>query len=132
MSATLNETKYAAVLSEHKPKPIHSDRENERAIALIERLYAQEHLTAEEETLAELMTTLVEHFEEERYSLKEAAPVDVLRFLMDEHGLRQSDIAPLVGSKGIASEILSGKRTISRAAATRLAARFNVSYRLFL
>jgi len=51
---------------------------------------------------------------------------------MEVNGLKQKDLAGLVGSKGIASEIINGKRRISRSLAEIFAKRFSVSYRLFL
>jgi HTH-type transcriptional regulator / antitoxin HigA len=132
MIARLDESKYAAILSEYKPRAIHSETDNERAIAALERLYEQDRLSPEHEALAEVLTTLIERFEEERYALKEASPIEILRELMQSNGLEQKDLAELIGSKGIASEILSGKRRISRSVAQLVAKRFNVSYRLFL
>ncbi|HEY0395468.1 MAG TPA: helix-turn-helix domain-containing protein [Candidatus Elarobacter sp.] len=132
MTAELDESKYAKILSEYKPRAIHSQDDNERAIAALERLYEQAELSPEQEALAEVLTTLIERFEEERYALNEASPADVLRELMQSNGFEQKDLAELVGSKGIASEILSGKRRISRSIAQLVANRFNVSYRLFM
>jgi len=132
MTAELDETKYAQMLSQYKPRPIHTERDNERAVQALERLYAEDALTPEQEALGEVLATLIEKFEEERYSLKGASPTDILRELLQAHGLQQKDLAKLIGSKGIASEILSGKRRISRAQAQLFASRFHVPYHLFL
>jgi len=130
--AALNETKYAAVLGEYKPRPIHTEEDNRRAIASLEVIHKNEPLTPEQEAVAELLTTLIEKFEEERYALTAASPAAILRELLQANGLEQKDLAQLVGSKGIASELLSGKRRISRSHAHVLADRFSVPYRLFL
>ncbi len=132
MIAHLDEAKYAAVLGEYKPRPIHNDEDNDRAIDVLERLHAQAALTPEQEAFAELLTTLIEKFEEERYALDAASPASILRELLQANGLAQKDLAKLIGSKGIASEVLSGKRRISRSLAHIFAERFNVPYRLFL
>jgi HTH-type transcriptional regulator / antitoxin HigA len=132
MIAALNEAKYAAVLGEYKPRPIHTEEDNRRAIASLEAIHENEPLSPEQEALSELLTTLIEKFEEERYALKGAAPSAILRELLQANGLAQKDLAQLVGSKGIASELLSGKRRISRAQAHLFADRFSVPYRLFL
>jgi len=132
MIAELDEAKYAKVLGEYKPRPIHTEEDNERAIAILERLDASEELSPEQEALAEILTTLIEKFEEERYALSAASPSQILRELLEANGLKQTDLAKLIGSKGIASEILSGKRRISRSLAQIFAERFHVPYRLFV
>jgi HTH-type transcriptional regulator/antitoxin HigA len=132
MIAELDEVKYAAVLGEYQPRPIHAKEENQRATAALERLHANAVLTPEQEALAEILTTLIEKFEEEQYALNPASPVEILRELLRANDLEQKDLAQLVGSKGIASELLGGKRRISRSHAQIFAKRFNVPYHLFL
>jgi HTH-type transcriptional regulator/antitoxin HigA len=132
MIAQLDEAKYAKVLGEYKPRPIHTEDENRRAIAALERLDENEVLSPEQEALAEMLTTLIEKFEEEQYALKESSPAEMLRELLRANNLEQKDLAKLIKSKGIASEILAGKRRISRSLAQIFGERFSVSYRLFL
>ena len=132
MTAHWDEGKYALVLSEYKPRPIHSEADNDRAIALLERLHTNDELSPEEDAVSELLTTLIEKFEEERYALNAASPADILRELLDANDLAQKDLAEIVGSKGIASELLNGKRRISRAQALLFSQRFHVPYKLFL
>ena len=132
MTAQLDEAKYVMVLSQYKPRPIHTEKENRHAIDALEGLHANGTLTPEQEALAEILTTLIEKFEEERYALRPASPAAILRELLQANGLKQKDLAELVGSKGIASEIVNGKRGISRSLAEIFAKRFNVPYRLFL
>ncbi|MEA2687678.1 MAG: HTH-type transcriptional regulator / antitoxin HigA [Candidatus Eremiobacteraeota bacterium] len=132
MTAKCDEAQYAKVLGEYKPRPIHGEKENQRAIDAVEHLDATENPSPEEEALAELLTTLIEKFEEERYALNAASPSEILQELLEANGLKQKDLAKLVGSKGIASEILNGKRRISRALARLFADRFHVPYRLFI
>ena len=128
----LDDATYAGVLSQYKPRPIHTEEDNQRAIDVLESLRANDPLTPEQEALAEMLTTLIEKYEEERYALHPASPAAILRELLEANGLKQSDLAGLVGSKGIASEIINGKRGISRSLAEFLAKRFNVSCRLFV
>ena len=132
MISQLDEAKYAVVLSRYKPRPIHTEEDNRRAIDVLEGLHANGTLTPEQEALAEILTMLIEKFEEERYALRPASPAAILRELLQANGLKQKDLAELVGSKGIASEIINGKRGISRSLAEMFAKRFNVPYRLFL
>ena len=89
-------------------------------------------LTPEEESLAELMTLLVREFEESKYPLRHAEPLEVLRILMEDRGHRQRDLIPVFGSSSVVSDVLNGKRSISKAHARKLAAFFHVPASLFI
>lgn len=82
--------------------------------------------------LAELLGDLVERYEEAHAPIPDAEPRAVLDFLMKENGLRQADLAVEIGSQGVVSEVLSGKRAINARQAKALAARFGVSPAVFL
>jgi len=73
----------------------------------------------------------VEAYEDERYAIPASEPKEVLRFLMDQHGLKQEDLADCA-PQGRISDILSGRRSVSKDIAKKLARRFNVSAALFL
>jgi HTH-type transcriptional regulator/antitoxin HigA len=75
--------------------------------------------------------TLIQIYEEEHYPIPEASGAEVLRFLMDEHGLTQSDL-PEVGSQGVVSEILNGKRELNVRQIRFLTEKFKVSSAVFL
>ncbi len=75
--------------------------------------------------------TLIQIYEEEHYPIPEAGGAEVLRFLMDEHNLTQSDL-PEVGSQGVVSEILSGKRELNVRQIRFLTEKFKVSSAVFL
>ena len=64
--------------------------------------------------------------------IPDAAPNEVLRFLLDQHGLKQSDLAAEIGGQSVVSDILNGKRAINARQAKALAARFGVSAVAFL
>jgi HTH-type transcriptional regulator / antitoxin HigA len=124
-------TIYRELVAKKPPHIIHTDEENQEYISELEVLYSGGELTPEEKEYAELLTLLIEKFEE-RYQIDPAAsPVDVLRNLMDAHDLKQSDMVDLFGSKGIASEVLSGKRDLSKTHIQRLSERFHVSPEVF-
>jgi HTH-type transcriptional regulator / antitoxin HigA len=74
---------------------------------------------------------LIARWEDDHVQIPEAAPGEVLKFLMQEHGLKQKDLSDIV-SQGVLSEILSGKRAVSRNLAKKLAERFGVSAASFL
>ena len=79
-----------------------------------------------------MLTVLIEDFEARHYPLPPVAPHEALKALMEERGLRHRDIWPVLGNKGVASEILNGKRSISKAQAKKLAEFFHVPVELFI
>ncbi len=131
MTLVLNDIAYARKFGEYPIHPIHNDADNDRAIAQLERLSSIEERSAEENALTEILLTLIEAYEA-RYVPKPVSPLDTLRELMAAHDLKSKDIAELIGSKGNASDILHGKRKISRAMAAKFAVRFNVPHTVFL
>ncbi|PYV18342.1 MAG: transcriptional regulator [Acidobacteria bacterium] len=132
MSSLTVSPEYTALLTKFSPKLIRTDKENE---AYSEILYDLDRrgktLTPAEKELAELLTLLIEDFEQRRYQLPRARPLDVIRFLMDQHGLKQTDLADVFGTPSIVSEVLSGKRELNKEHIRRLSERFHVSPELF-
>lgn len=94
--AVIDEVSYGKLLARAVPRVIETDAENERAIAELERLDTLPRMTAEQKSLADLLTLLIERFEQ-RYELGHAEPVEALRTLMEERGLRQRDLIPVFG-----------------------------------
>lgn len=82
-------------------------------------------------SLLDTLGTLIEVYEEEHYPIPDATGAEILRFLMDEHGLTQSDL-PEVGSQGVVSEILNGKRELNVRQVRSLAEKFKVSSAVFV
>jgi HTH-type transcriptional regulator/antitoxin HigA len=131
--ATLTEPAYGRLLSRTRPRVITTAAENERMIAELETLDSLERpLTREEEALADLLTLLVRQFEESRYPLGHASPLDTLREFVEMRGLRQRDLIPVFGSSSVVSDVLNGKRGISKTHARKLAAFFHAPISLFI
>jgi HTH-type transcriptional regulator/antitoxin HigA len=84
------------------------------------------------EGLLDVVTMFVRDYEDRHIEIPEASPAEVLRFLMDQHALRQVDLADLFGSQSNVSEVLSGKREINARQARALAKRFRVSPGVFI
>ncbi len=127
----LNEKEYVRLLAAALPHVIHTEEENERCIALLESLNSRPKPTAEQKRIAELLTFLIEDFENKAYPLPPASPLEIVRHLMDANGLRQVDMIDVFGSPSVASEVLSGKRDLAKAHIERLSRRFSVSPALF-
>ena len=81
--------------------------------------------------LIETLSVLIEAYDREHHSLPEASGVEVLRFLMEEHGLTQKDL-PEIGSQGVVSEVLAGRRRLNVRQIQALAARFGVDAGVFI
>jgi HTH-type transcriptional regulator / antitoxin HigA len=122
----------ARLLEDALPHVIHTDAENDRCTVVLEGSLGKKQRTAEEKRLAELLTLLIEEYEQQRYALpRTAGPIDILRHLMDANGLRQVDLLNVFGAASIASEVLGGKRELSKVHIARLSERFHVSPALF-
>lgn len=131
--ATINEAAYGRLLARTLPRVIETKQENERMIAELEKFDTRGRpLTAEEEKLAQLMTVLIQQFEEAHYPLGHAGPVEALGVLMQDRNLRQRDLIPVLGASSVISDILKGKRSISKTHARKLAEFFHVPVGLFI
>ena len=128
MSTTLEfrDSAYAELLARTLPRPIRTEEEHGRLTRELLELDQREDLSPEEEVLAEMLTLLIEDYEEIHHPLPGVSPNESLKALMDERGLRHKDIWPVLGNKGAATEILNGRRSISKAQAKRLADFFQV------
>ena len=132
MSTATTQPEYATLLARTLPAVIHSEKENERCIALLLALDGKaDKLTAAERRLAELLTVLIEDFEEEAYALKPAHPVEVLRELIESNGLKQKDLLDIFGTPSIVSEVLREKRGLTVDHIRKLSRRFHVSPEVF-
>jgi HTH-type transcriptional regulator/antitoxin HigA len=133
MSAILNprDERYRDLLAIALPRVIHTEEENEHYIAVLEALHERGRLAPEEEQLSELLTLLIEDFENRHYQLQTATPGEIVRELMDANSLKQADLIDVFGTKSVISEVLSGKRDLSKAHIQKLSERFHVSPEVF-
>ena len=112
---------------------IRSRAEYDRAVATLDTIIDE---IGEDEThpladLAEALGVFVEAYDQLHYQTPSPSPRAMLRFLMEQHDLGQSDL-PEIGSQGVVSEIISGKRSLNVRQVSRLAKRFNVSSSVFV
>lgn len=126
--------KYARLVACAKPLVIETDAEHHRAEAELGRLLCQgaNQLSAEENRLLRLLSRLIEDYEDQTFPVPTSAPHQTLQFLLAQNDLRQADLVPLLGSRGRVSEIVNGKRAISKAQAKALGEFFQVSPELFI
>ena len=117
--ATIDDLSYGQLLQQALPKIIESDEENERLSVELERLDALPRMAPEQHALGELLTLLIQQFER-RYDLPNVAPLEAPQSLIEDRGLRQRDLLNVFGSSSVASDVLRGKREISKQHARRL------------
>lgn len=115
--------------------PIRSERDYKRMQKFMEELLAAVG-DDENHALADLLDVvgllIAEYDEAQAQDLPLASPQEVLKFLMDQHGLKQSDLRKEIGTQGVVSEILAGNRSINVRQAKALAERFGISPAAFL
>ncbi|NEP18832.1 MAG: transcriptional regulator [Leptolyngbya sp. SIO4C1] len=126
---------YGELLQSIQPKKIESQQEYLRFISILEYLLEKEEdeeLSDQESLLVELLMLIVQEYESETTNLLLAKPLDILIHLMESNNLKQANLVGEIASSGVVSEILNGKRAISKAQARKLGDFFHVSYKLFL
>jgi HTH-type transcriptional regulator / antitoxin HigA len=126
--------KYGKLLAAVQPKLITSEKENDHFLEIIAQLLRNDARTPEENLLMSLLISLVEVYESEAYQgmFDELEPLDLLKSLMADHKMARSELARLLNSESRATEVLAGKRTISRAMAAKLGEYFKLDPRAFL
>lgn len=133
--AEYNGQEYGRLLSEYLPEVIETDEANERALAIVEKFMrrGENNLSPEEQKLCTLYIRLIEDYEEKACPEvgAEATPAMVLKSLMEEHDLKQTDLGDLMPQATI-SQVLSGKRSISKTQAKKLSQRFNLGVEAFI
>lgn len=100
-------------------RPIKTEADYEAALVEIERLFEAEPGTPEGDRL-EILTTLVEAYEEAYYPIPTPDPIEAIRYYMESRGLARRDLEPYIGSRARVSEILNRKRPLSLSMIRRL------------
>ena len=99
-----------------EPRIIKTDEQYRAYLAEVERLAADDPVQgAPEGDRLELLAKLVEDYEKERFKFDRPDPVSAIVFRMEEQGLRQKDLAPILGGKNRVSEVLARKRPLTLA-----------------
>ena len=122
---------YGALLSKRKPEVVRDEQMNQAYIQQLEELTGKTRVTPAEEKLIQLLTVLVEDYENKHHAVPKAGPLDILRHLMEEHVLRQKDLVDVFGAESTVSDVLKGKREITKEQVRRLSNRFHVSPAVF-
>jgi len=102
-------------------RPIHTEADYDAALALVDALMDAEPGTPEGDRL-DVLVTLVEAYEARHWHIAAPDPIEAIRVRMEQKGLRQRDLEPMIGSRGRVSEVLSRKRPLTLPMIRRLAA----------
>ena len=115
-------------------RPIRSEREMAFAGAILDRLIGRDDLTPGQRDYLEALVRFVRDYEEVkvRAGLEKLGPLEILKHLMRENGMNTSDLGAVLGSRGLASEVLNGKRGLSKTLIAKLGKRFHVDPAFFL
>jgi len=126
--------KYSRLVSKVAPLVIETEAEFERADAEVGRLLKKgyDKLSIEERRLLALLSRLIEDYEDRTFPVPDSPPHRTLQFLMEQNDLRQADLMKIFGSRGRVSEVVNGKRAISKSQAKALGEFFKVSPELFI
>jgi HTH-type transcriptional regulator / antitoxin HigA len=115
MTLTFNRDRYIDLLAEYQPKLIKTEAENDRALAMVEKLMHLSSCTPEQQELYELLIVLIEKFEQEFYQPQpETNPRSMLSFLMEQRDIQPSDLVNILGSTEAVADLLNGKAQIDR------------------
>lgn len=132
MTFTFDTNVYGNLLAKFVPKVIETEEEYDRALAVAEKLTFAKNRTLEEKALHRLLVTLIEAYESEHYPMDKSLPHEILQHLMEVSDTRQADLVGIIGSSGVVSEVVNGKRAISKAQAKALSKYYKVSPSLFI
>ena len=129
----IDDKKYGQVLAKILPRVITSDIEHERMLAEVEKLMDKgASRSAEENAALDLIVGLITNYEQAFHPLADPSPHEMLVYLMEKRGLKQVDLLPIFKSSGYVSDVVNGKRAVSKAHARQLAEFFNVPAQLFI
>ena len=131
---TVDRNKYVRLANRIVVKAIETEEEHEHMIAAIERLMdkGEDRLSPEESALLETMAILVQAYDDRHHPLPPVTPGEMLAYLMETSGRTAKDLLPVFGTRGRVSEVLGGKRSISKQQAKRLASVFKVAVDFFI
>ena len=125
---------YLALIRELPIRPLKTVSDYKLAQAILDRLVGREDLSAGQvDYLAALVRFVEDHERERRMGhLERLKPLELLKYLMEENDMNTSDLGYVLGSRGLASEVLNGKRGLSKMLIAKLSQRFRVDPSLFL
>ena len=116
---------YAELVALFMPRPLHDEVAYRNALAVLDAMAGFE-MNADQEDYFDAVSTFVEKYESEHHAIEQAkmTPVELIRSLLDEHGMSESDFGRLLGDRSLGRRILSGERELSKSHIRKLAEHF--------
>lgn len=125
--------RYDSLLLKLRPRPIRSERQYKTALKQLDGLMKTPHAGKAESEMIELLSTLIEQYEESRYPVPSGDPASTLEHLIESNGLTRAQLARETGiARSVITNILARRRGVSPANAMKLAARFGVPIEVWL
>jgi HTH-type transcriptional regulator/antitoxin HigA len=131
---TVDRKKYVRLASRIPVKALETEEEYDHMVAAVGELMdrGEDNLSPEESARLETMAILIQAYDDRHYPLPEVPPNEMLAHLIESSGRTTRDLLPVFGTRGRVSEVLNGKRAISKEQAKKLGAFFKVSADLFI
>lgn len=119
---------YAELVGLLMPRPLHDDLDYRNALAVLDAMAGFE-MNDDQEDYFEAIATFVEKYEAEHHAINDQnlTPMELIRSLMDEHGMSESDFGRLLGDRSLGHRILSGERELSKTHIRILAEHFKLN-----
>ena len=134
VTVTVDPKKYSRLANRVMVKAIETEDEYDRMVTAVARLMdkGEVRLSPEEAALLETMAILIQAYDDHHYPVAHATPAQLLADLMETSGRTAKDLLLVFGTRGRVSEVLNGKRAISKEQAKKLEAIFKVSAAAFI
>ena len=124
---------YLRLIRRFPLRPIQSEAELDRATAMLNELLDRDELDPAEDDYLDVLGDLVERYEEKAHPIPDVSEGEMLAFLIEQNGVRQVDVAKGAGiAQSTLSEVLAGKRRLTRGQVEKLARYFRVGPGVFL
>jgi HTH-type transcriptional regulator/antitoxin HigA len=125
---------YLKLIKRFPIRPIQNQDDYQAAGAILDELIGHEDLTEGQRDYVAALVRFVQDYDKEhaRRELERLTPLEILKHLMEDNEMTTTELGDVLGSRGLASEILNGKRGFSKALIRKLASRFQVDPALFL
>jgi HTH-type transcriptional regulator/antitoxin HigA len=119
---------YAELVGLFMPRPLHDEVDYRNALAVLDAL-AGFKMNADQQDYFEAIATFVEKYEADRHAINDAkmTPIELVRSLMDDRGMSESDLGRLLGDRSLGNRLLSGERELSKAHIRILAEHFSLN-----
>jgi HTH-type transcriptional regulator / antitoxin HigA len=132
MISTLERPSYLDLLTAFPPRSIHTVEQLAATQKVLDALIDKGALSLDEWDYLNVLGTLVHEYEERHCPMPDIYGVELLKVLIEEHGLRQKDLVPIFKTESIVSAVLAGERNLTVNHIQKLAAFFHVSPAVFM